>query len=67
MKVDNVDFNSFLSPCASPAALEQGKQIHTIFGKTGFELDVHGDAFVTIYAKCCSLDDACVMFEEMFK
>eukprot|EP01018_Ginkgo_biloba_P010582 Gb_16515 [translate_table: standard] len=68
MKTDNVTFASVCSACASLAVLEQGKQIQALIIKTGFESDVFvGNALVTMYAKCCHLEDAHNVFFEMVK
>ncbi|XP_057841438.2 pentatricopeptide repeat-containing protein At4g02750 [Cryptomeria japonica] len=61
-------FTCVLSACANLAALEQGKQLHGISIKTGFEPGVFvGNAIVTMYCKCGSIDDAHCLFEIMPK
>jgi pentatricopeptide repeat protein len=66
MKRDQSTFTSVLSGCASLAAMEQGKQVHQNIIKTRFKSDVLvGNAVVTMYAKCGSIEDAQKMFDEM--
>eukprot|EP01018_Ginkgo_biloba_P003143 Gb_41645 [translate_table: standard] len=55
-----------LLACANLAALEQGKEIHKILIRSGFQSDVFvGNAIVGMYAKCGSIEDACKVFHEM--
>lgn len=57
---------SVLRACASLAALEQGKQIHTHTIKFGFGLEVPiGSALSTMYAKCGSLEDGSLVFRRI--
>ncbi|CAM6035121.1 unnamed protein product, partial [Sphagnum compactum] len=57
---------SILGACCSPAALEQGKQIHACCSKAGFESDIRvGTALVSMYAKCGSVVDAKKVFDKM--
>jgi pentatricopeptide repeat protein len=57
-------FTSVLSAFAHPQALEQGKQIHVHAIKNGLEMDVSvGNALVTMYANCGSIDDALQAFK----
>eukprot|EP01018_Ginkgo_biloba_P019499 Gb_13599 [translate_table: standard] len=65
---DQFTFASVLSSCATPEAMEQGKQVHVHTIKTGFEMDVTvGNALVTMYAKSGNLDYALKMFDKMPK
>eukprot|EP01018_Ginkgo_biloba_P010984 Gb_29028 [translate_table: standard] len=59
-------FTCVLSACASLAALEQGKQLHNHTIKTGFEPGIIvGNALITMYCKCGSIDEAYRVFEKM--
>ncbi|KAJ7527753.1 hypothetical protein O6H91_16G069500 [Diphasiastrum complanatum] len=63
---DNVTYVILLKACASVAALEQGKQLHTHIIKNGLELDVIvSSALVDMYAKCGSIEHACQVFNNM--
>eukprot|EP01018_Ginkgo_biloba_P031291 Gb_27329 [translate_table: standard] len=67
-KPNQFTFASVLSTCASLAALEYGEQVHVHTIKTGFESNVFvGNALVSMYAKCGSIEDAKRTFEEMPK
>eukprot|EP01018_Ginkgo_biloba_P028984 Gb_03512 [translate_table: standard] len=59
-------FTSILSACINPEALKPGKQVHAYIIKTGFEIDVSvGNALITMYAKCGSIETARQVFDEM--
>ncbi|KAJ7542125.1 hypothetical protein O6H91_10G090900 [Diphasiastrum complanatum] len=63
---DKVVFVVVLKACASLAALEQGKQLHSDIIKRGFQSDVIvGSTLVDMYAKCGCTDDAREMFNNM--
>eukprot|EP01018_Ginkgo_biloba_P014909 Gb_35786 [translate_table: standard] len=63
---DQFTFSTVLSACASLASLEKGKQVHTDLIKTRFQPYVCvGNALVTMYAKCGSIDDALQAFNKM--
>eukprot|EP01018_Ginkgo_biloba_P013990 Gb_31795 [translate_table: standard] len=65
-KPNQFTLTSALSACATLAAMEHGKQIHTQIIITGFESDVSvGNAIVTMYAKCGSIEDAHEVFNKM--
>ncbi|XP_059074052.1 pentatricopeptide repeat-containing protein At2g33680-like [Cryptomeria japonica] len=62
---DEFTFSSILTACAS-LSLEVGKQVHAHVKKIGQELDVTvGNALVTMYSKCGSIDNAQEIFERM--
>ncbi|KAJ7527666.1 hypothetical protein O6H91_16G065300 [Diphasiastrum complanatum] len=66
MQPNNVTFVLLLNACASLAALEQGKQLHSEIIKRGFQSDVVvGSALVDMYAKCGCTDDARELFDNM--
>ncbi|KAJ7515092.1 hypothetical protein O6H91_23G070800 [Diphasiastrum complanatum] len=63
---DDVTFVLLLKACASLAALEQGKQLHSEIIKRGFQLDVVvGNTLVNMYAKCGCTEDAREVFDNM--
>ncbi|KAJ7546162.1 hypothetical protein O6H91_08G027800 [Diphasiastrum complanatum] len=63
---NNVTFVPLLKVCASLAALEQGKQLHSEIIKRGFQSDVVvGSTLVDMYAKCGCTEDARELFNNM--
>eukprot|EP01018_Ginkgo_biloba_P013032 Gb_17734 [translate_table: standard] len=61
-------FNSILCGCASLAVLSQGKQVHALIIKDGFDSDVGvGSALIDMYAKCKSIENARQMFDKMLE
>ncbi|KAJ7534650.1 hypothetical protein O6H91_13G104200 [Diphasiastrum complanatum] len=61
-----VTYVVLLKACASIAALEEGKQIHSDIIKSGFESDVIvGSILVDMYAKCGRIENACRVFNNM--
>ncbi|KAJ7564743.1 hypothetical protein O6H91_02G031500 [Diphasiastrum complanatum] len=63
---DIVTYTTLLKACASIAAFEQGKQLHSDIIESGFELDVIvGNTLVDMYAKCGRMEDACHVFNNM--
>eukprot|EP01018_Ginkgo_biloba_P012288 Gb_00683 [translate_table: standard] len=59
---------SILTAFDNPAALELGKQAHGVSLKAGFGSNVSvGNALVTMYAKCGSVEDAQHVFGKMHK
>ena len=63
---NSVTITSVLSASAHLAVLQQGKEIHCLTIKNGFESDIGvGSALVDMYAKCGSLEDALRMFQTM--
>jgi pentatricopeptide repeat protein len=59
-------FTSVLSACTSLPFLELGKRVHGHIVKLGFGLYfVVGNALVSLYAKCGSIEEACCMFDTM--
>ncbi|XP_050216091.1 pentatricopeptide repeat-containing protein ELI1, chloroplastic-like [Mercurialis annua] len=66
VKVDVITMVSVLSICADLAALSNGRKIHGLVVKFGFELFLPvGNAIVDMYAKCGSMENACVCFNHM--
>ncbi|KAH9322530.1 hypothetical protein KI387_017169 [Taxus chinensis] len=65
-KADNISFTSVLRACANLEALEVGKQIQSLIIKSGFDFDVFvGNALISMYAKCCSVEGARTVFDKM--
>ncbi|KAJ7528357.1 hypothetical protein O6H91_15G000200 [Diphasiastrum complanatum] len=63
---DNVTLVLLLKACASLAALEQGKQLHSVIMKRGFQSDVVvGSTLVDMYAKCGCTEGARELFDNM--
>ena len=55
-----------LSICSSMSAMSHGKQVHGYILRHGFSSEVSlGNALVTMYAKCGSLDKALRVFDAM--
>eukprot|EP01018_Ginkgo_biloba_P012605 Gb_10908 [translate_table: standard] len=66
MKLDQFTFPTVLNACASIPALVQGKQIHAVIIKSGFEPNIYvGNALIDMYAKCGTLEDACKVLNKM--
>eukprot|EP01018_Ginkgo_biloba_P025338 Gb_35268 [translate_table: standard] len=66
MKPNQSTLSSVLNACASLAAPEHGKQLHSQIIKMGFELDIFvGNALITVHAKCGSIEDAQKVFDQM--
>ncbi|XP_057812661.2 pentatricopeptide repeat-containing protein At4g02750 [Cryptomeria japonica] len=66
IKQDCYTFSSVLQACATAAAIEKGKQIHSHVIRLGFESDLYvGGALVNMYAKSGSIMDAHRFFEKM--
>eukprot|EP01018_Ginkgo_biloba_P001270 Gb_03440 [translate_table: standard] len=62
----SVTIASVLPACANLTALQCGKEIHGHTIRTGIESNVFVEnAFVTMYAKCGSLEDARRVFDKM--
>lgn len=63
---NKVTLISLLSSCISPAALEEGKAIHSYIIDKGFESDLFvGNALVSMYGKCRALEYARQAFDRM--
>ncbi|KAJ7517631.1 hypothetical protein O6H91_21G032400 [Diphasiastrum complanatum] len=63
---NNVTYVVLLNACASIAALEQGKQLHSNIIKGGFESDVIiGNTLIDMYVKCGCIADAREVFIKM--
>jgi pentatricopeptide repeat protein len=65
-KPDGTSITSALPACAYLGALQQGKRVHGYTVKNGYESNVFvGNAFIDMYSKCGSVDDARQMFVKM--
>ncbi|KAF8398382.1 hypothetical protein HHK36_017309 [Tetracentron sinense] len=66
MQPDSVTFAQLLSLSADQASIVKGKSLHAYTIKTGLEDDFSvGNAVITMYAKCGSIEHACRMFTGM--
>eukprot|EP01018_Ginkgo_biloba_P010548 Gb_15394 [translate_table: standard] len=66
IKPDQFTYASVLGMCASLTDLKQGHQVHANIIKSGFESFVPvGNALVSVYAKCGSIEDARQVFDKM--
>eukprot|EP01018_Ginkgo_biloba_P036783 Gb_13100 [translate_table: standard] len=67
-KPDHATFTTILSACSAPETLQLGKQIHVHIIKSIFELVISvGNALITMYSKCGTLESAHQMFDKMHK
>ncbi|KAJ7541880.1 hypothetical protein O6H91_10G080800 [Diphasiastrum complanatum] len=63
---NNVTYVVLLKACASIAALEKGKQLHSDIMKSGSESDlIVGNTLVDMYAKCGRIGDARQVFNNI--
>ncbi|KAJ7542948.1 hypothetical protein O6H91_01G084700 [Diphasiastrum complanatum] len=63
---DKVAFAVVLKACARIAALEHGKQLHSVIIQHGFESDVViGNTLIDMYARCGCIDHARQVFNKM--
>ncbi|XP_058073653.1 pentatricopeptide repeat-containing protein At2g33680-like [Magnolia sinica] len=63
---DSATLAQFLSLSADQASIVKGMCLHAYAMKAGFEDDITvGNAVITMYAKCGSIEDACWMFRNM--
>lgn len=63
---DKLTIRSLLCACTGPLALHQGMQVHSYIVKIGFDTSVPVcNALLTMYAKCCVLCKAFLVFEEL--
>ena len=61
-----VTYMNLLNDCASTGALQWVKDVHRHILEEGHESDVRvGNALVHMYARCCSTEDAAVVFDRM--
>ncbi|KAJ7560384.1 hypothetical protein O6H91_04G126900 [Diphasiastrum complanatum] len=68
VKPDKITLLAALNACANPSALAEGKMIHDLIVKDGFNLDiVVGNMLVKMYSKCGSIDDSRKIFDTLSK
>eukprot|EP01018_Ginkgo_biloba_P034726 Gb_12552 [translate_table: standard] len=66
VKPDSETFAILLPACANLAALEQGKEVHEVIMRCGFQFNVFvGSALVDMYGKCGSIENARSVFDKM--
>ncbi|KAL9174079.1 hypothetical protein ABFS82_02G029100 [Erythranthe guttata] len=66
IKLDSVSLITILSGCSFSGALQQGRRVHALVIKTGFQADIFtGSALIDMYANCASMEDAKTCFERM--
>eukprot|EP01018_Ginkgo_biloba_P034752 Gb_24816 [translate_table: standard] len=66
VKPDSDTFAIVLPACANLAALEQGKEIHEVIIRSGYQYNVFVcSALVDMYAKCGSIENARHVFDQM--
>lgn len=66
VKPNAVTFINLIRVFNSPAALMKGKEIHSLIRSSGLESDpVLGNALISMYGKCGSLEEAHAMFNKM--
>ncbi|CAK9167309.1 unnamed protein product [Ilex paraguariensis] len=66
LKTDASVLSHALSSCGSSRTLSVGIQIHCMSIVNGFMGNVYiGSSLITFYSKCCALDNACRVFDEM--
>ena len=68
LKPDQITYTSVLNTWSNPAALDFGKEVHAHIVDSGIQIDVYvGHALINMYAKCGSIRDAQLVFDEMAK
>ncbi|XP_044467514.1 pentatricopeptide repeat-containing protein At2g33680-like [Mangifera indica] len=66
MRPDNVTFSRLISQSANKSCLVRGSSLHGYSIKSGYETDlIVGNALISMYAKCGSIEDAYQMFKGM--
>lgn len=66
VELDSVALIGILSGCSSSGALQQGRRVHALVIKMGFEGDTFlGSSIIDMYANCAKLGDARTFFEGM--
>ncbi|KAK7318641.1 hypothetical protein RJT34_03345 [Clitoria ternatea] len=65
MQPDDLTFVSLFTACASLASLEEGRQMHCLVIKHGFNSDLSvSNALVTMYSKCGGIVDSELAFRQ---
>ncbi|XP_043709347.1 pentatricopeptide repeat-containing protein At3g05340-like [Telopea speciosissima] len=61
---NSLTYSSLLLACSGLRALKEGRQVHGLVLKSGFQSDLCIEsALMDIYSKCNSVEDACQIFE----
>ncbi|XP_042497930.1 pentatricopeptide repeat-containing protein At3g05340-like [Macadamia integrifolia] len=61
---NSLTYSSLLLACSGLRALKEGRQVHGLVLKSGFQSDLCIEsALMDIYSKCNSMEDACRIFE----
>ncbi|KAL6952259.1 hypothetical protein U1Q18_046139, partial [Sarracenia purpurea var. burkii] len=66
--IENNQFtmSSALSACAGLAALIEGKQLHAVIQKSGFDLNIFvASTLIDLYAKCGSIKESYIVFSSI--
>eukprot|EP00250_Pteridium_aquilinum_P033269 c5390_g1_i1 orf=3-1913(-) len=64
---DHITFTSILTACASPMAANEGKTIHAWVVECGLAVEVVGNALISMYARCDTIDNSLWVFSRMHK
>eukprot|EP01018_Ginkgo_biloba_P034623 Gb_37261 [translate_table: standard] len=68
VKANSQTFAVVLPACANLVALEQGKEVHEVIVRSGFQCNVFvGSALVDMYAKCGTIEFARNVFDKMLQ
>ncbi|CAH2079403.1 unnamed protein product [Thlaspi arvense] len=63
---NNFTFGSAVKAASETANMKQGKQVHAVITKTGYDSETEvGNALISMYAKCGSISDAKKRFLEL--
>ncbi|KAJ4965372.1 hypothetical protein NE237_017221 [Protea cynaroides] len=63
IKPDHSTFVSLLTACSSLPSLKEGREIHLVVVKSGFESDISiCNILITMYSKCGSISDSEIVF-----
>ncbi|KAL6546065.1 hypothetical protein OROGR_009939 [Orobanche gracilis] len=66
IKPDSISLTTILSGCSSSGALQQGRRVHGLVIKMGFQVDIFvGSSIIDMYSNCASIRDAHRYFEWM--
>lgn len=68
LKADKITFCGVLDACANLAAIEEGREIHSVINSSGYDEDVMvGTALLDMYGKCGSVLEAKAVFKTMLQ
>ena len=64
--LDSVSLTTMILACSTSGSLQQGKRVHSLAIKTGFEMDIFvGSAMIDMYANSAGICDALRYFDMM--